>query len=63
MSRATEFRAGHRQGTELVTIELSRSDQVKEIAPIEYISAEWVLLDTLVKPQALPKLAQSKSVC
>lgn len=61
MSRAAEVRAGHRQGTELIIldIEFNRSGQVKEVALIEYVSGR-VLLDTLVKPQAPPELSQLK---
>ena len=61
MSRAAGIRAGHRQGTDLVIldIEFSRSGQVKEVALIEYVSGR-VLLDTLVKPQAPPELSQFK---
>ena len=38
MSRAAEIRAGHRQGTNLVIldIEFNRSGQVNEVALIEY---------------------------
>ena len=59
ISRAAEIRAGHRQGTDLVIldIEFSRSGQVKEVALIEYVSG-LVLLDTLVKLQAPPELSQ-----
>lgn len=59
MSRAAEVRAGHRQGSELVIldIEFNRSGQVKEVALIEYVSGR-VLLNTLVKPQAPPELSQ-----
>src|SRR5438045_2542176 len=61
MSRAAEIRAGHRQGTDLVIldIEFSRNGQVKEVALIEYVSGR-VLLDTLVKPQAPPELSRLK---
>jgi hypothetical protein len=61
MSRAAEIRAGHRQGTDLVIldIEFNRCGQVKEIALIEYISGR-VLLDTLVKPQVPLELSQLK---
>lgn len=40
ISRAADVRAGHRQGAELVTlnIEFNRSGQVKEVALIEYVS-------------------------
>lgn len=61
MSLAAEIRAGHRQGTDLVIldIEFSRSGQVKGVALIEYVSGR-VLLDTLVKPLAPPELSQLK---
>jgi hypothetical protein len=61
MSRAAEIRASHRQGTDLVIldVEFSRSGQVKEVALIEYVSGR-VLLDTLVKLQAPPELSQLK---
>jgi hypothetical protein len=61
MSRAAEIRAGHRQGTDLVIldIEFNRCGRVKEIALIEYISGR-VLLDTLVKPQVPLELSQLK---
>ncbi|MCJ1476666.1 hypothetical protein MMC13_005334 [Lambiella insularis] len=61
MSRAAEIRAGHRQGTDLIIldIEFNRTGQVKEVALIEYVSGR-VFLDTLVKPQAPPKLSQLK---
>jgi hypothetical protein len=61
ISCATEIRAGHRKGTDLVIldIEFSRSGQVQEVALIEYVSG-WVLLDTLVTPQAPPELFQLK---
>jgi hypothetical protein len=61
MSRAAEIRAGHRQGTDLVIldVEFSRSGQVKEVALIEYVSGR-VLLNTLVKLQAPPELSQLK---
>ena len=47
MSRAAEIRAGHRQGTDLVIldIEFGRSGQVKEVTLIEHVSGR-VLLDT-----------------
>ena len=59
MSRAAETRAGHRQGTDLVIldIEFNRTGQVKEVALIEYVSGR---VDTLVKPQAPPELSQLK---
>lgn len=58
---AAEIRAGHRQGTDFVIldIEFSPSGQVKEVALIEY-EYGTVLLDTLVKPQAPPELSQLK---
>jgi hypothetical protein len=61
MSRAAEIRAGHRQGTNLVIldIEFNRSGQVNEVALIEYVSGR-ILLDTLVKHQAAPELSQLK---
>jgi hypothetical protein len=61
MSRAAQIRAGHRQGTDLVIldIEFNRSGQVNEVALIEYVSGR-ILLDTLVKPQAAPELSQLK---
>lgn len=63
MSRAAEIRAGRRQGTDLVIldVEFGRSGQVKEVALIKYVSGR-VLLDTLVKPQAPPELSQLKLV-
>jgi hypothetical protein len=61
MYRAAEIRAGHRQGSDLLIldIEFNRSGHVKEVALIEYVSGR-VLLDTLVKPQAPPELSQLK---
>jgi hypothetical protein len=61
MSCATETRAGHLKGPDLVIldVEFSRSGQVKEVALIEYVSGR-VLLDTLVTPQAPPELSQLK---
>ena len=61
MSHATEIRAGHRQGTDLVIldIEFCRSGQVNEVALIEYVSGR-VLLNTLIKPQASPELSPLK---
>ena len=57
MSRATEVRAGHRQGTDsvILDIEFCRSGQVKEVALIEQVFGR-VLLDALAKPQAPPVL-------
>lgn len=59
MSRAAEIRAGHREGTDLVIldIEFNRCGQVKGIALVEYISGR-VLLDTLVKSQVPLELSQ-----
>ncbi len=61
MSRAADTRAGHRQGTDLVILDIdfNRTGQVKEVALIEYVSGR-VHLDTLVKPQAPPELSQLK---
>lgn len=61
MSRAAEIRAGHRQGTDLVILDIqfNRSGQVKEVALIEYVSGR-VLLNTLVKHQAPLELFQLK---
>jgi hypothetical protein len=46
MSCATEIKAGHRKGTDLVIldIEFSRSSPVKEVALIEYCREGGMLL-------------------
>ena len=59
MSHAAKFRAGPRQGADLVILDLgfSRSAQIKEVALTEYVSGQ-AFLDTSVKYQASSRLSQ-----